>query len=348
MQELLDAVAREPLAVDYRWRLAAAYSEAGDIDSARHEARHGIRIEPSNAKCWVILGATYNLTGEYETAKACFDRALQIAPDLPTARWNRSWCNMAAGNWKEAWEDYEYGRISRVRPARLVENEWNGEDLNGKVVLVWGEQGFGDQIQFVRYVRFLREEGARVMLEVNKELVELFYGLADDVFGQPDDFHTPYSFDYHTPLLSLPYKLGKYRGMHEIPDGVVFGPYTVGEGVGLCWKGRATHPNDVNRSAKEAPGGEYTNLTYGTEGYEGGNGFVHLAETIAKLETVVTVDTAVAHLAGAMGKRVLMVPPVNNEGRWGTDVVTPWYSSMTLIRGHKTIEDGLATALAAV
>jgi hypothetical protein len=348
MEELLLAVEESPLSADCRWRLSAALCDAGDLETARYHAKQGVRLEPSSQKCWTVLGATYNCEGRFEMAKACFDRALLIAPGMPTAKWNRSWCNMALGNWEEAWDDYEAGRINKLRPTRIVEREWVGEDLKDKIVLVWGEQGLGDQIQFARYVRFVRELGAKVILEVNKELVTLFEGLADDVTGQPDDFHVPYPYDFHAPLLSLPYKLGKYCGLKEIPSGRLFN-CEPGEGIGLCTKGRATHPNDHNRSAKDEDIEHLrkgtVNLNFGEEGNVCGFDLSQTAESISKLERVVTVDTAIAHLAGAMGKPVTMVPPMNNEGRWGTKETTPWYESMNIIRGHESIAQGLETAL---
>lgn len=336
--------AQGPLTSDESWRLASSQIAEGQYEEAVKTARLGVRLDPTSHQCWTILGAVYNVFGRYDLCKPCCDRAIEIAPNLPTARWNRSWCQMWEGDWRAAWEDYEFGRVNRMRPNRVSGKEWEGQDIRGKVVLVWGEQGYGDQIQFVRYVRLLRELGAKVILEVSAPLVRLFDGTADDVCGQPEDFHLPYQFDYHAPLLSLPLKLGRLGDFWSVPP-VNVRESVGGEGVGFCWKGRPTHPNDANRSASDEVGvsllGEgVVNFTDGTDGSVCGGDFAETASRLTNVRALVTVDTAMAHLAGWLGVPCFVALGPNHDARWGKDEATPWYDSVRLVRAG-TAADGL-------
>lgn len=341
LQALVD---REPLNVDARWRLSAELVGHSDLETALKEAQHAVALDPLCAKAWAILGAVHNTRGEWHEAMTCHNRSLQIAPDAPSVRWNRFWANMAVGNYAEAWEDQEHGRRSGLRPNRLIEREWQGEDLTGKTIFVWSEQGFGDCIQFARYLPFLKGLGARVVFETYTPLLRLFGHLADVVVGQPDDFSVHVPYDYHCPLLSLPLKFQRYHDMTYIPTGI----YIKSEAdvqptkVGFCWKGRETHPNDVNRSLSE----DEARIMEGAvdvvfnnerpfEGVEFGNGadFVLTAANLKECRVLITIDSAIAHLAGAMGIETHLIIPLNGEGRWGCDgSETGWYPSVKIYR----------------
>jgi tetratricopeptide (TPR) repeat protein len=302
-------------------------------------------------------------------ALADFNAAMTAAPEFPEAHFEAGMTHLTLGDFDAGWKEYEWRwktgtfvRQRRALPAPL----WLGnEPVGGRSILLHAEQGFGDTIQFVRYAPLLAGRGARVICEVQPELLPLLSGLADAFLvaaGQP----LP-AFDLHCPLLSLP--LAFRTQLESIPAAV---PYLAapaeriaywavrlpqaGPRAGFVWSGSPSHKNDSNRSIALArlaplfddPPVRCFSLQTELRGADrevlrGLPSLVHLgdelrdfadtAAIVASLDVVVTVDTAVAHLAGALGKPVVILLPYAADFRWMRDRAdTPWYPTAKLVR----------------
>ena len=247
---------------------------------------------------------------------------------------------------------------------------WDGSELNGKTVLLHAEQGLGDSIQFVRYVPMVRDRGGKVVLQCQPALSRLFTGLPgiDRVIKNGDPIPR---FDAHCPLLSLPRAFG--TTLDSIPASV---PYLTadpaaaldwakrladrpGKKVGIVWAGRAGYVGDRTRSLSLttlAPLACASGITWYSlqKGYAAAqisdapqgmelidrtaelNDFADTAALIANLDLVISVDTAVAHLAGAMGKSVWTLLPYAPDWRWLLNRDdSPWYPTMRLFRQQR-------------
>jgi hypothetical protein len=260
-------------------------------------------------------------------------------------------------------------------PLRPQSPRWDGKPYPKAVILIHDEQGLGDTLQFVRYMPLVKERCAKTILETRKELVSLLAGVPgiDEIVIRPDRASMQAPCDFHMPLMSLP---GLFQTTPEtIPGGV---PYLQADSekseawssslpsdglrVGLVWAGRPQHTNDKNRSCrladlmplltledtifvslqkgpaseqlKELPK-EVSVLDINQQLQD----FSDTAAVVTNLDVVVTVDTAMAHLAGAMGKQAFLLVPFIPDWRWGARRLdSPWYPSMRLFRQSKPNE----------
>ena len=314
--------------------------------------------------------------GRHEEALRSFDRALALRPDYPPAHWNRGNVALLLGDFARGWEDFEWrwrlGPGGGLHP-RYADRLWSGrEPLMGKRILLYAEQGLGDTIQFCRYVPQVAGLGAEVFLEAQKPLANLLGALpgVSRLIGAGEE---PPAFDYQCPLMSLAHAFG--TGLETIPSSAAYlrsdpelkrrwrerlGPAAKPR-VGLAWSGRATHPNDHNRSLALEPwlsclpdGFEYVSLQKevresdrrllqrGSAIRQFTRELDDFAETAALcdcLDVVITVDTSIAHLAGALGKRAWILLPFNPDWRWMLDRRdSPWYPSATLYR-QRSMDD---------
>jgi hypothetical protein len=311
-----------------------------------------------------------------EEALASFDRAIAIKPDYAEGYWNKSLGLLLAGDFAQGWELHEWrwksettlGLQSRNFPQRL----WLGtEDIAGKTILLHAEQGLGDTIQFCRYARLVKALGAKVVLEVPKALRSLLSGLegVDELVEQGEALP---AFDYHCPLLSLP--LAFKTDLTNVPGSR---PYLAASPqkrdawaqrlgakskprAGLVWSGSTLHKNDHNRSLTlqqllpHLPDCcEYLSLQKEVRDVDKavleGSGIRHYGEELEDftdtaalcelMDLVISVDTSVAHLAGAIGKETWVLLPYSPDWRWLLDRHdSPWYASMTLYRQDETRE----------
>ncbi len=308
--------------------------------------------------------------GHAQEAIAACRQAIALNPDLAIAHSNLSLVLLTFGHFEEGWREHEW-RLKcgpKFRPRLFHQGQWNGEDIAGKTILLYAEQGFGDAIQFARYAPLMADLGAKVVLECHPELVQLFTSLRGIerlvAAGEP----LP-DFDFHCPVLSLP--LAFERRLKIIPAQVPYispgpqlidqwkrriGPKTDAFKAGIVWAGRPTHTNDRHRSMKLrqfAPlagiehlefyslqkGPATTEMASAPPGFRLYNftsdlaDFVDTAAMIANLDMIIAVDTAVAHLAGALGKNVWVMLPYAADWRWlrGRND-SPWYPTMRLFR----------------
>jgi tetratricopeptide (TPR) repeat protein len=296
-------------------------------------------------------------------------RALAEKSDFGPARFVESSVRLALGDFAAGWRGYEarWGGSMAPQRRKLAAPLWLGEQpLDGKTILLHAEQGFGDTIQFVRYAPLVAARGGRVILEVQPQLVRLLSGMAGVEAVLPRKAILPH-FDFHCPLLSLP--LAFATELATIPASV---PYivppaahvTLWQGrllrgrprIGLAWAGERAHDNDLNRSMRletlapllNVEGVQFVSLQHDVREADApflkdrddvlqvGQMFADFADTaaaIASLDAVISVDTAVAHLAGAMGKPLLLLLPYAADFRWLRERDdSPWYPSARLFR----------------
>ncbi len=314
-------------------------------------------------------GSVLRELARYADALANYDAALRQRPDYPDARQNRGMVRLLLGDFARGWPDFEL-RLRTHEAARAREYKqprWRGEGaIAGKTILLHAEQGFGDTIQFCRYAEAVAALGARVVLAVPPALKRLLTGLRGVAAVAASDAETG-AFDWHCPLPSLP--LALKTTISSIPAAI---PYLaapadrvqawskrLGAGarprIGLAWSGNPKHKNDRNRSIAlrrfAALGGlkasvvslqkhmraddaatlaEFAWLApFGGELTD----FADTAALIAQLDLVISVDSAVAHLAGALGKPVWILLPHVPDWRWliGRDD-SPWYPTARLFR----------------
>jgi len=354
---LREAVRLVPESFDARLNLGVALQQANKPGDAVAVAKETLALSPDSPELLLNLGAAHLANGEPAAACDALDRALAAAPDYAPARLNRAMACLVAGNFEDGWHDYEARPSRGVLPDPGIAElpEWDGGDPAGKRILVWAEQGYGDAIQFARYLPMLAERGATVFFHVPPPLARLFEGLGgiERLLVRDRDTELP-DVDAQIPLLSLPYRMA--TTLETIPAKPAYLTAPTAEDaepsgdtrrIGLCWQGSATNPNDLRRSvdpgplveALDRPGIELIGLQYGAEGAPLDNpggmvgDFAGMAALIQGLDLVVTVDTGVAHLAGALGKPVWTLLPFAPDWRWLLDRDdSPWYPSMRLFR----------------
>ncbi|MBI4863418.1 MAG: tetratricopeptide repeat protein, partial [Candidatus Riflebacteria bacterium] len=352
-------------------RVAMDRHRQGRHDEAEKLCREALELEPRSSDALCNLGNALLEQGRLEEAQARYRQALEIRPEFANAHWNLGLGLLLGGNLEEGWAEYEWrwrNPEPGLRRPDLPGARWRGEDLRGRTLLVWAEQGIGDVIQFCRYAGLLAARGARVVLLCQpplKPLVERLEGVSR-VVAEGDEIG-PYH--YHVPMLSVPGVFG--TTLQTVPAAV---PYLfadpgrlepwrqrilsvrAGLRVGVVWAGSPDHESDGQRSCPlehlrglaDIPGAVFFSLQKGAAARELGNRggaapFVDLAPELADfadtaaaihhLDLVISVDTAVAHLAGAMARPVWTLLAFVPDWRWLLDREdSPWYPTMRLFR----------------
>ena len=321
---------------------------------------------PDLPSAWNNDGLLRMDEGDREGAKRSLRRAIELSPDLAVAHFNLGTLLLLEGDYAAGWAEYAWR--TRVPGYADYANHpfgiprWQGEALAGRSILVHGEQGFGDTLQFARFIPRLAGEGATVDVFCQPSLVRLMEGIRGVRRATANLVERP-TQDFHAPIVDL--------GAHYLPSAGAprwDSPYIAAapdlakrhaaamEGVppprvGYVWKGSVKHPGDQYRSLTRP---QAALLTAGSRGVdlqfddaEPLSALLHKpalpadwAETaalVSGLDLLVTVDTAMAHLAGAMGKEVWILLPFAPDWRWGTSGAgTPWYPSMRLFRQPAT------------
>jgi tetratricopeptide (TPR) repeat protein len=305
------------------------------------------------------LGLIYNRAGELEKGLAFFDRALELQPDNFVIGWDRALCLLGLGRYEEGWPGYDNSfKLYHPNILKVPIPLWNGEDLKGKRIWIYHDQGFGDTIMAARFLPEIARQ-AEVILDVPGELHRLLAGV---VKPRPPGQPMP-DCDYHLPVSSLAGRLTPKTisgaPCFAVPTGIageVERLPVFRRNVGIVWAGTGTHPLDAERSIafeKILPllglsGISFFSLQVGPRAKEiHGNlantlitdlgplchDFATTAGYLEQLDLLITVDTATAHLAGALGVPVWNLIAFNNDWRWGRGAPkrrTHWYDSMTL------------------
>lgn len=328
-----------------------------------------LALRPDHATNWLNRGNLYYALGRDAEALESYERAIELDGEHVDAHIARASLWLAQGDFARGWPAYEW-RLrdpAVIRHARnFAQPMWHGaESLDGKTILIHAEQGFGDTVQFCRYASVLAVQGARVVLEVQPALRTLMASLGGPVQVLTRGEPLPV-FDYQCPLASLPLALGtdltRVPGsapyLHADPQHVRHWTQVLGQRrrlrVGLAWAGNPRHRNDRHRSidlARLAPLFELDiewislqkAIPEGDEALlsrvrihrfdEELGDFADTAALMQSLDLVISVDTAVAHLAGALGRPVWVLLTNPSEWRWMRDRKdSPWYPSARLFR----------------
>jgi tetratricopeptide (TPR) repeat protein len=328
-----------------------------------------MEISPDNAMNWFNRGNVYYELGRTDAALTAYDRAVALNADYADAHFARGSLYLLQGDFAKGWAEYEWrmkghSLAQQYRP--FVQPLWRGnEPLDGKTILIHAEQGFGDTLQFCRYAPQLAAMGAHVVLEVQPSLRSLMTSLQGPAQVLAKGEPLP-AFDYQCPLLSLPFALRTEASnipqqtpyLHADPQRVRLWAERLGDKrrprVGLAWSGNPEHRNDHKRSidfALFAPlfelNVEWISLQKVVREQDEvlldeapirrfDNEVADFADTAAlmqSLDLVISVDSAVAHLAGALGRPVWVLLPNPPEWRWMRDRDdSPWYPGARLFR----------------
>jgi tetratricopeptide (TPR) repeat protein len=348
-----------------------------------------LALRPEYADALNNRGNALRTLNRPREALASFDRALAIRPDYPDAHWNSGLASLLLGDFARGWPEYEWRwQVPALRqPVRpFGQPRWHGaEPLVGRTIFVYAEQGLGDTIHFCRYARLLAARGARVVLEVQPALKALLKELAG-VHTLISRGEALPEFAFQCPLLSLPLAFRTDLGSipaephYLVPDQQRVQAWQTrlgmrtGMRVGLVWAGNPTLGNDRTRSVslqmltrlaipgvhlislqKELRDGDREFLAAHPEIFHLGDELTDFADTaavMASLDLVISVDTAAAHLAGALGRPVWILQRFAPDFRWLLDREdSPWYPSARLFRQPRfgdwdSVIDQLALALA--
>jgi Flp pilus assembly protein TadD len=338
-----------------RQGIGRCLEEMDRVQEAIGEYQRAIELRPDLAMAHFNLGVAVEKLGRFREAIGHFEKAIALRPDYALARTARATGLLRLGEFEEGLKEYEarWG-LEWMKDRRPVAGKavWDGSELDGKTILVRGEQGMGDVIHAARYLKVVAQRGGRVLVEVHGPLVRLMRsveGVSEAVaIGQalPE-------FDVQVGMMSLPGILGTRMEAigAEIPY-VRTNEAAREEGqlrVGVCWAGSANPlarhravPAELIGKLVEVNGVEFWSLQKERAGalpmamidpMADVKGFSDTAEVIAKLDLVISVDTAVAHLAGAMGKKTWVLLASVADWRWFVDREdSAWYPTMKLYR----------------
>jgi tetratricopeptide (TPR) repeat protein len=345
------------------------------FEEAEASFNRAVALQPDHYKALINCGVSLHQQKRFSEELLRYERAAARLPDRPDAHYNESLCRLLTGDFERGWPKHEWRwQTAQMEGERrsFAQPLWLGSpDIAGKTILLHAEQGFGDTIQFCRYAPLVAARRARVILEVQEPLRELASTLPPvvEVVSRGDALP---EFDVHCPLLSLPLALS--TRLATVPAET---PYLQADAqaatawdtrlgasdrcrVGLAWSGRPTHKNDRNRSIPlqsllpllegidatfvslqrevrsadmDVLQGRADVLYFGDEL----NDFADTAALIANLDLIVSVDTSIAHLAGALAKPVWVLLPYIPDWRWLLDRDdTPWYPTARLYRQDET------------
>ncbi|MDB5754989.1 MAG: hypothetical protein JWR56_1417 [Massilia sp.] len=366
-QAYRNAIARQPWQLQVHLNLGAMLAACRRVDEAEAVYREALRIGPASPEAWSSLGVLFACAKRESEAEQCYRMAMALDPSYRKAPFNLAYLLLRQGRYDEGWRCREARDAAPLADAFSVLPRWQGEPLQGKSLLIEFEGGHGDMIQFCRYATLVKERGAaRVSLLCHPSLQPLLNCLADldDVIAldQPVpaiDWHyrvapmgLPGLFETRLDCIpaTLPYLIAPPDRLQHWTN--EFATIERGMRVGLVWRGNPRFENDSERSLPSldalAPLGDVADVRFFS--LQKGSGeeqaaqppaplaaltdlaphiedFADTAAIVMQLDLVITVDTAVAHLAGALGKRCwVMLPDYKTDWRWlDQRDDTPWY-----------------------
>ena len=348
-----------------------ALKELKRLDEALHVYDKSIELKPNYAEAYNNRGVAFEQLKRFDDAVISYDRAIQIKPNDAEAIFNKSILKLLLGEYKEGWQLYESRKDkedSKNQYPKFQASLWLGNvSIKDKTLLVHSEQGLGDSIQFCRYLPILKSfKPKKIIFHVEKLLLSLLSSMDNEITFLEKNRALP-SFDYYCPLMSLP--LALKITLETIPANI---PYLKVDNVknkhwqeklgkqtkpriGLVWSGSTKHKNDHNRSLKlqqlssllKLPfefhslqkdirdGDKKTLKAYKNidQHHKDLDDFSDTAALVNQMDLIISVDTSVAHLAGALGKKVWILLPFIVDFRWLLDRDdSPWYPTAKLFR----------------
>lgn len=337
----------------------------GNLVAAERWFQAAGQVDPASPLPFINLAMIYRVWGFLPQAIACLEHAVTLSPDNAEAHWNLANALLTAGDFTRGFAEYEWRFRRKDRGERaMAMPRWQGEPLAGKTLLLAVEQGIGDVIHFVRFAADLAARGATVVVECHAGLQALVATAPGVARAVPPG--TAVAADFYLPLLSVPHLL-RFTGDDlktdaayvNVPGGAPVFDLDGRFKAGLVWRGNPQHENDKWRSVPlsllqpllDVPGVTFYSLQVGAAAAEREQApwrdrladltprltdFSATAAAVAALDLVITVDTAVAHLAGALGKPTWLLIAQGNDWRWLHERDdTPWYPAMRLFRQRK-------------
>ena len=353
--------------------LGLQYKQLEDYENAIKYLKKSLEIEETEIG-WSMLGGCYGEQQLLDEAEKCFLKSLEIKQDFAPAHVDLSNVYLTRGDFEKAWKEYEY-RYEVFDQLKVwldlydEKKRWTGQSLENKTIILHGEQGSGDTIQFARYISLLKN--CRIIMHCSKNLSPIFKNIVDVFFTkEPTEIKREDlpEHDYQCSVISLPFILGTKeipKTNIEINERFDLSEYDNFFKIGISWAGNPQHPNDARRSlylknfqkihdlsgvklfslVKDTRQRVYRfmddpiDLTKGSEEMKIVdfssviNDFYDTAKIINSLDLVISVDTSVLHLAGSLGKESWALLPQNCDWRWGqTGIKSEWYPSIKIFR----------------
>jgi Tfp pilus assembly protein PilF len=378
-RNLIEAAACFQRALELQPELAEPHNNLGlvlrdqgqTVEAAAH-FRRALQLDSNYVDAASNLGLALQDLGQLDEAAACYKRAIELNANYVDAYWNQSLLLLLRGDFERGWTEYEWRwQHKKAVSRRFTQPRWDGRPLEGKTILLYAEQGFGDTIQFIRYAPMVKSLGATVVVECQKRLAKLLASAPgiDQLITEGQEYP---DFDFHAPLLSLP---GVFKTvLATIPATVPYlfaDPALIaywreklsqfsGFRIGINWHGRVGDPQSARRdiplenflplaqlpgvrliSLQKSPPSNMSHasclpaeiIDLGPDVDQTRGAFVDTAAIMMNLDLVITSDTSVPHLAGALGVPVWVALPSIPEWRWLLDRSdSPWYPTMRLFR----------------
>jgi tetratricopeptide (TPR) repeat protein len=380
------AISQRPNFSEAYNNLGDALTDKGELNEAIAACRQAIAQKPSNAEAYYNLGNALVAQQRFDEAIDLYRQSIAIKPNRAEVHFNLASALLMRGEFQQGWEEYEWRwKLKEYQPLlrNFPQPRWDGSGFEGRTLLLHAEQGLGDVLQFIRYLPIVAQRGGKIILECQAELQRLFQAVAGMceivVRGRP----LP-PFDLHCPLLSLPRVFG--TDLSNLPKTLPYlspepalidawsrtlGPADGQMRVGLAWAGSPRFKGDRTRSMnlrqlapfaairgikfyslQKGPAEEQAkNPPVGLELVDLGPGlkdFVDTAAAMSLMDLIITTDTSVPHLAGALGRPVWVMLQFVPDFRWLLERDdSPWYPTMRLFRQSARGDwDGVAARVA--
>jgi tetratricopeptide (TPR) repeat protein len=358
--------------------LSIALLREGQFEEAEKQGREALRLKPGFADAYNNLGSILLRQRKWDEALAHYNKAMSLKEPFPEAHWNRSLLWLLLGNFEEGWPEYEWRWTQPGFTRRHVHKpQWDGSDLGGRTIVLYSEQGMGDTIQFIRYAPLVKERGGKVIVECHPPLVPLLTGVRGIDQLLPDGAALP-EFELRAPLLSLPaifhttLKTVPATIPYLEPDAKLVERWRreleplKGFKIGIAWQGTPAFRYDRQRSiplawfaplagvvgvhlislqkgpgADQLPGlqGRFPVVDLGGRLDDASGPFMDTAAIMKNLDLVISSDTAIPHLAGALGVPVWVALALVPDWRWLLEREDcPWYPTMRLFRQSRLDE----------
>ncbi len=365
-----DALALAPDNAEALNNMGNVLQRLGRLDEAERHLRAAVAASTDDATLRLNLGGVLQVQGRYDEAMAEYDRALTIDPGHIKTRLKRGTLMALRGDWRNGFAEYLWrwkDPMTPPRPPLPGLTRWNGDPLDGDGILLWSEQGYGDAIHLSRYAPQVAARGGRTVLAVPPALVPIMTGMTDmEVVANPAMARTPLT--HEASLMDLPHLFASTPD--NVPNAVPYlgadaatvaqwstrlGPPTLARRVGVIWAGNPSQPHDYTRTIGyqnfrqifKIDGTSFYSLQVGTDGIDRTSladdgvidlapeltNFAETAAAMASLDLIISVDSAPAHLAGAIGKPVWILLSFDPDCRWLLDRDdSPWYPTARLFR----------------
>ena len=363
------AIAINPNHANGHLNLGIALRDSGRHQPAVESLRRAVALDPQLPEAHANLGTVLQAQARFAEALACYEEALRLNPQLPDAHFSRATHRLRQGELEGGFAEYEWRwKCTCFSMRQFAEPRWDGSPLEGRAILLHAEQGLGDTLQFIRYVAAVKDRGGTVAVECQPPLMKMLANCRGVDSLVAAGAALP-KFDVQCPLLSLPGVLKRsiddlWSGPYLSADEQLVERWRAtlegleGLRVGICWQGNPRHLFDAQRSFRLArfegvartpgvrlislqkgPGAEqiaasrFEVVDLGPQLDEADGALMDTAAVMKHLHLVITSDTSLAHLAGALGVRVWVALSAHCDWRWFLDRDdSPWYPTMRLFR----------------